>query len=548
MGVGKRIWLVLAILSLEGCTVTDYTLMAKSHHEAHRFDDAIEAGKKATEIDPGHAPAWYWLGVSYAKKQQWDEAITALEKVLRLNPSPAQRRSSYDYLGLAYSRKGRYGEAIPAFKQAIELFADDPQYQGVLYHSLGFAYAETGDFDQAIQAYRRALTLKIKDEEVTVRELRRASLMKYLQPARAAITAGNYPAAWAAYRRVLSLNRKDPGPYGEVGSLLLGLCDPGASIRVLEEGLKHIQNDWGLRRWLGLAYGQKGEPARVREYRGLAAIWAAFREEKGGVSIQTVYQDGPAAKAGLQSGDQILLAEGTPVRDVKQVFALIEKEEPGTSISLRIRRGENAFDTNVPRGSILDRHWPVKPRTCEAQALNREGVTLARGQKLVAALAKFEEAAQVGAGFLPKAHYNAALVLEQIGRPPEALTHYVAALRESILLQDEIEILSRLVALAQQARIPVPDSADRRYRVGILRAQQKRYQEAIQEFEAALAEAPWLVDGYYNLGLVYDFTENYFDALRALRIYLQLAPTAPNIGPVKSKIVEIEDRLQSAEQ
>jgi len=55
--------------------------------------------------------------------------------------------------------------------------------------------------------------------------------------------------------------------------------------------------------------------------------------------------------------------------------------------------------------------------------------------------------------------------------------------------------------------------------------------------------APWLVDAYYNLGLVYDMTGSYPDALQAFRNYVTLAPTAPNVGTVKTKIVELEDRL-----
>jgi tetratricopeptide (TPR) repeat protein len=194
-------------------------------------------------------------------------------------------------------------------------------------------------------------------------------------------------------------------------------------------------------------------------------------------------------------------------------------------------------------GSVLDVGRSAHEPACRAQALNREGVALAREQKPVGALAKFEEATRAAPGLVPKAHYNAALILEQTGRPREALLQYVAAYQAFLFPAEQVESLVRIVALTQRAAIGVPDTADRRYRVGILRAQQKRYQDAVEEFEAALVEAPWLVDAYYNLGLVYDFVSRHPEALRAFRTYSQLAPNAPNIGAVKTKIVEIEDRL-----
>jgi tetratricopeptide (TPR) repeat protein len=189
-------------------------------------------------------------------------------------------------------------------------------------------------------------------------------------------------------------------------------------------------------------------------------------------------------------------------------------------------------------GTGVTPHAPA----CEAQALNRDGVALARERKLPEALAKFQAARQRAPGLVPKASYNAALLLEA-ARPPEAVQAYLEATRGFLDPADQQEALTRLVATAQRARLPVPETADRRYRLGVVRVEQKRYPEAVTEFEAALAEAPWLVDAYYNLGLVYDFTGATANALQALRAYVQLAPQAANLGAVKTKIVELEDKL-----
>jgi tetratricopeptide (TPR) repeat protein len=183
------------------------------------------------------------------------------------------------------------------------------------------------------------------------------------------------------------------------------------------------------------------------------------------------------------------------------------------------------------------------PPACQAQALNREGVALAREGKRPEALAKFQAARQAAPGLVPKASYNAGLLLEQSGKPQDALTAYLEARQSFLNPAEEQDAMSRLTALAQRANLPAPDAADRRYRLGIVRAQQKRYPEAVIEFEAALADAPWLTDAYYNLGLVSDFTGAHAKALQALRTYLTLAPQSPHASAVKTKIVELEDKL-----
>ena len=215
---------------------------------------------------------------------------------------------------------------------------------------------------------------------------------------------------------------------------------------------------------------------------------------------------------------------------------------------LKITSNNQALRKVLVRAHSLKNNATIAPTpsqsfVCRARELNREGVTLAREGNQLAALTKFEEAIQAAPGLIPKAHYNLALILEESGKPKESVSHYVKAQQSFLLPEEEFEALTRLVALSRQARIAVPEIADQRYRLGIVRAKQKKYKEAIQEFEAALAEAPWFIEAYYNLGLVYDFNKEYSKALRVLNIYAKLSPDAPNIGTVKTKIVELKDKM-----
>ena len=368
--------------------------------------------------------------------------------------------------------------------------------------------------------------------------------IQYLEQAAAAQKEGNYAGALTALRGAIRSNPQFPGSYRQASEFLMFLCDPDGAIRIAEESLKENPDDKGLRDVIGLAYNQKGDVNRAREYLGsVGFVGMALEVKDGKVTVRSVIANEGAQKAGIEPNDTLLEVAGTPVSGVAQTVKLLRANEPGTTIPLKLLRGEEKIEKNVTVGSLLDQKREIHPNACNAQRLNREGIALIREQQRTSALAKFEEAARSTPNLIPKADYNAGLILEQSGRQKDALTHYLAAMKSFLLISDEEEASAKVIAIAQRSNAPVPESADKRYRVGILRAQQKRYKEAIQEFEAALSEAPWLVDAYYNLGLVYDFSGEYQNALRSLKTYLRLAPTAPNIGPVKTKIVELEDRL-----
>ncbi|MCX5816871.1 MAG: tetratricopeptide repeat protein [Proteobacteria bacterium] len=368
--------------------------------------------------------------------------------------------------------------------------------------------------------------------------------IQYLDQTSAAQKAGNYAAALSALRSAIRSNPGYPGSYRQASDFLLFLCDPDGAIRVAEKSLKENPEYSGLRDVIGFAYNEKGDTAKAREYLGGVGFVGIILEIKEGkVNVNSLFANGAAQKAGLQENDTIVEVAGTPVNNITQTVNLLKQTEPGKTIGVKIQRGQETMEKTITVGSLLDQKRETYAQACNAQRLNREGIALVKAQQRPNALAKFEEAVKTTPNLIPKADYNAALILEQTGRPKDALVHYLAAMKGFLLLSDEEEVSTKVITIAQRSNIPVPESADRKYRIGILRAQQKRYNEAIQEFEAALSEAPWLVDAYYNLGLVYDFSGDYQNALRSLKTFMKLAPNAPNIGAVKTKMVELEDRL-----
>ena len=102
-------------------------------------------------------------------------------------------------------------------------------------------------------------------------------------------------------------------------------------------------------------------------------------ERAGEVLVQRLLPGGPAEKAGLKLGDQILQADGIQVRSVYQVVSLVLKKQPGDRITLLVRRGERThrFTVTLGGGEVLEpQQWAQRikrsPRTLQIGVLGRQ--------------------------------------------------------------------------------------------------------------------------------------------------------------------------------
>ena len=82
-------------------------------------------------------------------------------------------------------------------------------------------------------------------------------------------------------------------------------------------------------------------------------IGVTVQPDDRGLEIVSVYEKTPARRAGLRAGDVILAADGTELADRPESSATrLIRGRPGTSVELRIRRGERTFTRRVERDRI----------------------------------------------------------------------------------------------------------------------------------------------------------------------------------------------------
>jgi cytochrome c-type biogenesis protein CcmH/NrfG len=57
--------------------------------EQRQVDEALKQFREAVRLDPQNPQAWFNLSEAYAAKQDWSQAIDALERAARLPLTPA---------------------------------------------------------------------------------------------------------------------------------------------------------------------------------------------------------------------------------------------------------------------------------------------------------------------------------------------------------------------------------------------------------------------------------------------------------------------------
>jgi len=148
--------------------------------------------------------------------------------------------------------------------------------------------------------------------------------------------------------------------------------DAGAQIRIFESVLQHIQNDYvdepnlekvRLGALRGLAGGLDPYSSfltadQVKEYQAnktssKVGVGAEFSQVSAYLYVISVVKDGPAAKAGLKSGDVIEYIDNKATRDISLYDARqLVQGDPGTTVKLRVlRSGEKPQVLSVARGS-----------------------------------------------------------------------------------------------------------------------------------------------------------------------------------------------------
>jgi tetratricopeptide (TPR) repeat protein len=136
-----------------------------------------------------------------------------------------------------------------------------------------------------------------------------------------------------------------------------------------------------------------------------------------------------------------------------------------------------------------------------------------------------------------KAYYKLAQVDEQLDDQQSALKHYTQAIEKGPRFLEAYSALGRLYAdlgyleqsvqvLTEALKVSLPgteEEAQVHHLLGTVYQQQKKYDDAVREFRAALNVVPGMRDALFSLGWTYDLQGNKEEAKRYLQKFVDVA-------------------------
>jgi tetratricopeptide (TPR) repeat protein len=132
--------------------------LALSLTETEKLKDGIEEFKLVMKLNPEEQLeilSYYNLGNAYEDLGQYEEAVEAYQKAIKLNPGLSKPHNN---LGLAYAALARLAEAVAEFNQAVKLRSDYAE----AHFNLGLAYLQSGRAQEA--AEQQKILVKLKPE------------------------------------------------------------------------------------------------------------------------------------------------------------------------------------------------------------------------------------------------------------------------------------------------------------------------------------------------------------------------------------------------
>lgn len=533
----NTIALVLAVLVITGCGGAEsrkakYMEKGKAYIEQKNYDKAKVELRNVLQIDPKLAEAYYLIGLIEEEKQEWSKAMGSYLKAVELNPDYLEARAKVgryyllmgnvdmaaeqmdailsrqpgNYLGrsLKAAIMANKGDIDGAVREISSVVAEQPSSVEAIY-LLSSLYIKQEKQDKAIEVVTKGITLNPKDlvlrfQLITIYDSMKIKDLKKIEQVMQEIAALEpknmlHRASLASfYARINQLDKAEKtlrdaiqeSPDDEERYLLLAdfmaaRKGVGSAEAELLGSIKSNPKAYKLRFGLAKLYEQTGAIDKVSQ---------VYKEI---IDIDGDGKDGLQAKVKLAA---LLFRQGQRSETSRLVDEVL-KENPGDNEALIIK-GKLALLRNDTEGAIAAFRTVLRdqPNSVEAYAL----LASAHLQKKEPELAK--ESLSKAVEMNPtntKARLALAQFLKRSGDIDGALKRINEAINlapkdlEALMAKADVLAVKKdtkgVQATLARIKEAYPDKSIGYYQMGQYYMGQKRFDQAIAEFEQALAKS-----------------------------------------------------------
>ena len=393
-------------------------------YSSGKFPAAIEQLDRFLTAQPGHAPAWLLVGMSYQKLDNPSEAVEPLHRAVELEPGNKTARLE---LADALLRSHQPQRASQEFLRLVSLDPEDPK----AWLGLGLSYAELSGI--------AATDLELKAPD---------SAYHQLLLAQSAQARGRFRAAFAHYRAAEAIDATAPGIHEAIAAVYeeaghpewaraelsktapVGPCDP------LQLECRYESGDFDRI----LDVSEESETPEALYWRARAFAEKAKQAHEQLLAL-------PPSSATYRLAGTIKDLAGNP-RDAVDAWRTAVELEPG-NLSLRVGLLRSLRTAGLHEESIREAEVLLKRRPNSAAGRFYAGDALLQSGRVDEALPLLEEAVRLSGG---DARIQASLATAylSIGRGSEAIPHLEAALQA----QEDDRLLFQLSRAYQAAGRP----------------------------------------------------------------------------------------------
>ncbi|MGL5081995.1 MAG: tetratricopeptide repeat protein [Microcoleaceae cyanobacterium] len=147
---------VVYVLLLLGLLLGAGFFVVRQIFKTRRVEGSLSQLESKLSREQGNAQEYYELGCIYNDKNLYSQAVTTLQKALKVmesNEAPQNSAMIYNALGYAYFGREQYDIAIRQYKEALKSV---PDYVVAL-NNLGYAYERKKLTAQALEAYEQSI-------------------------------------------------------------------------------------------------------------------------------------------------------------------------------------------------------------------------------------------------------------------------------------------------------------------------------------------------------------------------------------------------------